>query len=124
MERRDKDVDSGIDRLQASLADLAGRDLDELCDAVLAWMLPPRADDAVALIAVRLHRQNRPAQPEPARAGPNRVPPNVPTGTESAAWLRAAAGRALPRARIQLPVQQHGLHEHELERTTTRTPPV
>jgi len=36
VERRDKDVDSGIDRLQASLADLAGRDLDELCDAVLA----------------------------------------------------------------------------------------
>jgi hypothetical protein len=55
VERRDKDVDSDIDRLQASLADLAGRDLDELCDAVLAWMLPPRADDEVALIAVRLH---------------------------------------------------------------------
>jgi hypothetical protein len=36
VERRDKDVDSGIDRLQATLADLAGRDLDLACDAVLA----------------------------------------------------------------------------------------
>jgi len=36
VERRDKDVDSGIDRLQATLADLAGRDLDLACGAVLA----------------------------------------------------------------------------------------
>ena len=35
-------------------------------------MLPPHAEDDVAVVAVRLHRQDR---PRPAEAGPNRVPP-------------------------------------------------
>ena len=38
-------------------------------------MLPPHAEDDVAVVAVRLHRQDR---PRPAEAGPNLVPPHVP----------------------------------------------
>ena len=76
VERRDQDLDHGTARLQAVLADLAGRDLDELCDELLARMLPDDPDDDVALVAVRLHPQDRPRPPE---AGPNRVPPGFPT---------------------------------------------
>jgi PAS domain S-box-containing protein len=75
VERRDEDLDHGTHRLQATLADLAGRDLDELCDELLSRMLPATPDDDVALIAVRLHRQD---QPRPAEAGPNRIPPDIP----------------------------------------------
>jgi PAS domain S-box-containing protein len=76
VERRDSDLDHGLARLQTTLADLAGRDLDELCDELLARMLPAAPDDDVALVAVRLHPQN---EPRPAEAGPNRVPPDLPT---------------------------------------------
>jgi len=55
VERRDEDLDHGLARLQATLAGLAGRDLDELVDEVLARMLPATSEDDVALIAVRLH---------------------------------------------------------------------
>jgi serine phosphatase RsbU (regulator of sigma subunit) len=75
IERRDTDLDAGLARLQATLAELAGRDLDELCDELLARMLPDAPDDDVALVAVRLHPQDRPRPPE---AGPNRVPPGFP----------------------------------------------
>ncbi len=75
VERRDEDLDHGLARLQELLAGLVGRDLDELVDEVLARMLPATPDDDVALIAVRLHPQDRPRPPE---AGPSRVPPNVP----------------------------------------------
>ncbi|MGY5884187.1 SpoIIE family protein phosphatase [Modestobacter lacusdianchii] len=75
VERRDQDLDAGLQRLQDTLEDLAGRDLDELCDQLLTRMLPDRLDDDVAIVAVKLHRQDR---PRPAAAGPNVVPPNVP----------------------------------------------
>lgn len=75
IERRDQDLDHGLDRLQQTLAELAGRSLDDLCDELLARMLPDDPDDDVALVAVRLHPQDR---PRPAEAGPNRVPPGFP----------------------------------------------
>ncbi|MBB3674679.1 SpoIIE family protein phosphatase [Modestobacter versicolor] len=75
VERRSEDLDHGLARLQAIVAELAGRDLDELVDEVLDRMLPAIPDDDVALIAVRLHRQD---QPRPPEAGPNRLPPDVP----------------------------------------------
>ncbi|WP_299954054.1 SpoIIE family protein phosphatase [uncultured Modestobacter sp.] len=76
VERRDQDLDQGTARLQALLAELAGRDLDELCDEVLTRMVPADPDDDVALIAVRLHPQEL---PRPVEAGPNRVPPDIAT---------------------------------------------
>ncbi|RBY91943.1 histidine kinase [Blastococcus sp. TF02-8] len=75
VERRDEDLDQGTQRLQDTLEELAGRDLDELCDELLARMLPHEPDDDVALIAIRLFRRDR---PRPAQAGPNVVPPDVP----------------------------------------------
>ncbi|MGY1827576.1 SpoIIE family protein phosphatase [Blastococcus sp. SYSU DS0541] len=75
VERRDSDLDAGTARLQDTLAELAGRNLDELCDELLDRMLPDAPDDDVALVAVRLHPQDR---PRPAEAGPERVPPNLP----------------------------------------------
>ncbi|MGY2080118.1 SpoIIE family protein phosphatase [Modestobacter sp. SYSU DS0657] len=75
VERRDQDLDQGLARLQATLAELAGHDLDELCDELLARMLPGAPEDDVALVAVRLHPQD---QPRPPEAGPTRVPPGFP----------------------------------------------
>jgi len=75
VERRDQDLDHGLQRLHDTLTDLAGRDLDELCDELLTRMLPDSPEDDVALVAVRLHSQER---PRPAAAGPTVVPPDVP----------------------------------------------
>ncbi|MFQ1002272.1 SpoIIE family protein phosphatase [Modestobacter sp. SSW1-42] len=75
VERRDQDLDQGLHRLHRALEELAGRELDEICDELLARLVPENPDDDVAIVAVRLHPQNKPRPPE---AGPNRIPPNVP----------------------------------------------
>ncbi|WP_432491968.1 SpoIIE family protein phosphatase [Kineococcus auxinigenes] len=75
VERRGQDYDEGLLRLREAITELAGTSLDDLCDGVLARLLPERAEDDVALVAVRLHPQDR---PRPAEAGPHRVPPRVP----------------------------------------------
>ncbi len=74
IERRGQHLDNGVQLLRRTLAELAGRDLDQLCDDLLARLLPDRPQDDVALVAVRLHPQNR---PRPAESGPNRIPPNL-----------------------------------------------
>jgi serine phosphatase RsbU (regulator of sigma subunit) len=55
IERRDQDLDQGLDRLRGTLAGLAGCELEALCDELLARMLPAEPDDDVALLAVRVH---------------------------------------------------------------------
>lgn len=81
VESRDRSLRDGMVELRDTLADLAGADLDldALCDQVLARMLPAHSSDDVALVAVRLHRQDRPRPPE---AGPNRIPDDVPGAPE------------------------------------------
>jgi PAS domain S-box-containing protein len=79
IERRDRTLVDGMVALRNALEELADADLDTLCDEILARMLPERPDDDVALVAVRLHRQDR---PRPAEAGPNVVPPDVPGAPE------------------------------------------
>ncbi len=76
VERRDQSLDDGLHRLVSTVERLAARDgsLDDLCDAVLAEMVGPRAEDDVAILAARLHRQD---VPRPAEAGPRRLPENV-----------------------------------------------
>ena len=82
VERRGQSIDEGLRLLQKQLQDLADRDLDDLCDELLLHMLPKEPEDDVALLAVRLHRQDKPRPPE---AGPNRIPPNVDNyGTDEA----------------------------------------
>ena len=58
VERRDRDVDEGIDALAALLDDIGPEvhDLEELCDRVLAGMIDDTPEDDVALLAVRLAR--------------------------------------------------------------------
>src|SRR4051794_20168600 len=50
-------IDEGIERLAGALAGLHHVSLDELCDRLLDVLLPCRADDDVALLAVRCHPQ-------------------------------------------------------------------
>jgi len=76
IERRDADLDGGMVRLRDALIELADLPLDEMLDELLDRLVHGRPDDDVALVAVRLHRQDG---PRPAEAGPNRVPPTVPT---------------------------------------------
>jgi PAS domain S-box-containing protein len=75
VEGRDLPLDEGTDRLRAALAELADRPLGELCDALLRRLRPDGLQDDVALVAVRLHPQDRPRPPE---AGSPHVPPGVP----------------------------------------------
>nr|WP_297430308.1 SpoIIE family protein phosphatase [uncultured Actinotalea sp.] len=67
VERRDRPARDGIEELQDALRALAHLELEELCDAVLARMVPDGAQDDVALLAVQV----RPTAPvTPAPAGP------------------------------------------------------
>ncbi|CCH85554.1 Serine phosphatase RsbU, regulator of sigma subunit [Modestobacter italicus] len=74
VEGPDLPLDDGVAQLAALLAELGGLGLDELCDQVLARMRPHGSEDDVALVAVRLHREDR---PRPAEAGPE-VTPDTP----------------------------------------------
>ncbi|WP_409332523.1 PP2C family protein-serine/threonine phosphatase [Trujillonella humicola] len=47
------DIDAGLDRLSAAVADLAGLDPGALCDRLLSRLVPDRAEDDVAVLAVR-----------------------------------------------------------------------
>ncbi|MGZ6734712.1 MAG: SpoIIE family protein phosphatase [Nocardioides sp.] len=77
IERRGEVIDVGIERLAAALTELVdeGLPLEDLCDELLVRMLPGRPDDDVALLAVRLHRED---EARPAEAGPQQVPDDVP----------------------------------------------
>jgi serine phosphatase RsbU (regulator of sigma subunit) len=52
VERRDSTLDAGLARLGRGLAELAGSPPAQLCDALLARMLPGTPQDDVALLAV------------------------------------------------------------------------
>jgi PAS domain S-box-containing protein len=74
IERRNSTLDDGMDRLRAAAARLADRPLDELCDQLIEQLVDTAPEDDVALVAIRLHPQDR---PRPEEAGPRRVPPTV-----------------------------------------------
>lgn len=75
IERRDRSIRGGLVALEVALESVAERDLEDLCDQMLLRMLPPTRQDDIAIVAVRMHRQD---VPRPPQAGPNRVPSNVP----------------------------------------------
>ena len=75
IERRDADLDAGYERLRTALVELADLPLNKLLDEVLERLVHGRPEDDVAVVAVRLHPQDR---PRPAEAGPTSVPPTVP----------------------------------------------
>ena len=74
VEGPDLPLDDGVARLRALLGELGGLPLGELCDQLLHRMRPGGSEDDVALVAVRLHREDR---PRPASAGPE-VTPHTP----------------------------------------------
>ncbi|WP_222194771.1 PP2C family protein-serine/threonine phosphatase [Modestobacter italicus] len=68
-ERRTGDLDQGRARLREAVQTLAGEPLDVLCDGLLAALLVDGAEDDVALLAVRAHREpSRRAADHPAPA--------------------------------------------------------
>ncbi len=75
VESRVADLDAGLDRLRDALAELAHLPLQELCDQLIQRLVEGRPDDDVALVAIRLHRQDL---PRPAEAGPVSVPDGLP----------------------------------------------
>ncbi len=72
VEGRDLPLDEGIARLRAAFAELADRPLGELCDEVIARLRPEGLQDDVALVAIRLHPEDR---PRPPGAAPRKLPP-------------------------------------------------
>ena len=72
VERRGEGLGDGIARLADVLRELTaeGVELDRACDEVVRRMLPGRPDDDVAIVAVRLHREDRPRPPEAGPADP------------------------------------------------------
>jgi PAS domain S-box-containing protein len=74
VEGRDLPLDDGIARLREVFAELADRPLAELCDEVIARLRPEGLQDDVALVAIRLHPEDR---PRPPAAGPEKLPPAV-----------------------------------------------
>ena len=75
VERRGQSLEEGIERLRGLVKTLASGTLDELCDGLLSGLVSERSEDDVALVAVRLHPQDR---PRPVEAGPQDVPESVP----------------------------------------------
>jgi phosphoserine phosphatase RsbU/P len=55
VERRGMDLDDGLNWLTSTLADLAARDHEQLCDALLD-LVDGRTEDDVALLALRIGR--------------------------------------------------------------------
>jgi serine phosphatase RsbU (regulator of sigma subunit) len=99
VERRDADLDAGLDRLASVASRLAGADPQTWCDAVIAELTGgQRLHDDVVLICLRL----QPFSPDGA-AGPQSVPvggcgPSLPralphpTGPENSAWPLSWSG--------------------------------
>ncbi|EGX56854.1 integral membrane sensor protein [Streptomyces zinciresistens K42] len=88
VEVRGQDIDDGLERLRAALAEtppIHGRTPEETCKAVLEAMLPERPRDDVALVVARTR-----LLPAPCTAGWD-----VPDDPSAVARVRAAAARTL-----------------------------
>jgi PAS domain S-box-containing protein len=75
VEGPDLPLDDGVARLVALLAELGELPLGELLDQVVARLRPQGSEDDVALVAVRLHPEDR---PRPTQAGPEVLPAGLP----------------------------------------------
>ena len=75
-------IDEGIARLTGVLAEVGELPLEKLCDELLNRIVPERADDDIAILAVRCH-------PEVSR--PRAVAP-LPPPTAAAAQARGWCG--------------------------------
>ena len=83
VDRRDVDVQVGLERLRAVAADPGDGDLDEMCGALLERLVPPDASDDVAILVARL---------EPVR---DRLSLTIPADPERLGAVRRNLGRWL-----------------------------
>ncbi|MBC7291870.1 MAG: SpoIIE family protein phosphatase [Actinotalea sp.] len=110
VERRDRPARDGVEDLREVLADLVHLDLEDLCDAVLARLVPGRAQDDVALLAVEVgprdpRRDAAPDERRPATLGAWRPGSRGGTGgaampEDQTASLVVDPGAPLSEARI------------------------
>jgi PAS domain S-box-containing protein len=56
VDRRDIEVEEGLERLREAATDTGERNLDDVCGALLEALVPPDASDDVAILAARLER--------------------------------------------------------------------
>ncbi len=75
VERRFEELHIGIGRLEQAVADLRELPLQQMADEIVRRLVPGEPEDDIALLAIRLHPQDR---PRPAEAGPVVVPDDVP----------------------------------------------
>jgi PAS domain S-box-containing protein len=74
VDRRDVEVEEGLERLQSAAQERVDMDVDELCGSLLESLVPPDASDDVAIVAARLlaardrFEQRIPADPARLRA--------------------------------------------------------
>jgi serine phosphatase RsbU (regulator of sigma subunit) len=81
IESRDRDIDTGLDLLASTLAALdPGTTPDQVCDALLAGLVPPGYDDDVAVLAVRIDEQPQPRARSPVASGSAVTGPAVVAG--------------------------------------------
>jgi serine phosphatase RsbU (regulator of sigma subunit) len=52
------DIDTGLSRLASVLAGLSAEPVEQLCDRLLDRIVVDRADDDIALLAVRCHPED------------------------------------------------------------------
>src|SRR4051795_8016350 len=72
-------IDEGIDRLTRQLADLAELPLEDLCDRLLDRVPPGRADDDIAILALRCQLPRQPdEQPNAAESSEDGFPTGRP----------------------------------------------
>jgi serine phosphatase RsbU (regulator of sigma subunit)/anti-sigma regulatory factor (Ser/Thr protein kinase) len=95
VERRGESLDEGTARLLHLVEDEATDDLDRLCDALVAGLVPSAAADDVAIVAFRPHPVVT-AQTLPARSGPS----GVRGRTEQDLWARRPAPARGPAASV------------------------
>ncbi|QNN51581.1 GAF domain-containing SpoIIE family protein phosphatase [Nocardioides mesophilus] len=75
VERRFEELHLGIERLERTVAELRELPLQEMADELVRRLVPDAPEDDIALLAIRLHPQDR---PRPAEAGPVVLPDNIP----------------------------------------------
>ncbi len=79
IERRGLSLDDGLSQLTSALRELRGMALEPLLDELLRRLLPGEQEDDVAIVAVRLYRED---QLRPQEAGPLLLPVTIEAGEE------------------------------------------
>ena len=92
VEGRDLPLDEGIARLTAVLSERAALPLAELCDEVIERLRPEGLQDDIALVAVRLPREDRPRACG-GRAGTGAGPRDPPLGAERPGQTRGRSAQ-------------------------------